>query len=93
MPEPLLLLLTSTTVSTITWGVVTVRYFWPALRDRSWTEAVQPVLGLHAFRFVGLAFLIPGVVAPNLPVPRAVPSCGCSTCGRQPICCSLSTRA
>src|SRR5262249_18661960 len=30
-------------------------------------DALRPVLVLHAFRFIGLAFLVPGVVAPDLP--------------------------
>ena len=28
---------------------------------------MQPLLILHSFRFIGLAFLIPGVVSPDLP--------------------------
>ncbi len=28
---------------------------------------MQPLLVLHSFRFVGLAFLVPGVVSPDLP--------------------------
>ena len=30
-------------------------------------EALQPLLVLHTFRFLGLAFLVPGVVSPDLP--------------------------
>jgi hypothetical protein len=30
-------------------------------------EALRPLLTLHSFRFVGLAFLVPGVVSPDLP--------------------------
>jgi hypothetical protein len=53
--------------SFIAWGIVTVRYVWPALRLRSRAEALRPLLMLHSFRFVGLAFLVPGVVSPDLP--------------------------
>ena len=53
--------------SLIAWGMVTARYFWPELRLRSRTEALRPLLILHSFRFEGLAFLVPGVVSPNLP--------------------------
>jgi hypothetical protein len=53
--------------SFIAWGIVTTRYIWPELRLRQRAEALQPVLALHSFRFVGLAFLVPGVVSPNLP--------------------------
>lgn len=53
--------------SLIAWGIVTARYIWPALRNRPRGEALRPVLVLHSFRFMGLAFLIPGVVSANLP--------------------------
>jgi hypothetical protein len=51
----------------IAWGIVAARYIWPELRLRQRAEALQPLLILHSFRFVGLAFLIPGVVSPDLP--------------------------
>src|ERR1700677_194805 len=51
----------------IAWGVVTVRYIWPKLRLLQRPEALRPLLILHAFRFIGLAFLVPGVVSPDLP--------------------------
>jgi hypothetical protein len=53
--------------SVVAWGVVSVRYIWPELRLRSRAEALRPLLILHSFRFVGLAFLVPGVVSPDLP--------------------------
>jgi hypothetical protein len=53
--------------SFIAWGIVTARYIWPELRLRQRAEALQPLLILHSFRFVGLAFLVPGVVSPDLP--------------------------
>jgi hypothetical protein len=28
---------------------------------------LRPLLTLHSFRFIGLAFLVPGVVSPDLP--------------------------
>ena len=49
------------------WGMVAARYIWPELRIRQWTEALRPLLILHSFRFIGLAFLVPGVVSPDLP--------------------------
>jgi hypothetical protein len=51
----------------VVWGIIGARYIWPALRGRPRTVALRPVLLLHAFRFVGLAFLVPGVVSPDLP--------------------------
>ena len=53
--------------SFIAWGIVTRRYIWPELRLRQRAEALRPLLILHAFRFIGLAFLVPGVVSPDLP--------------------------
>jgi hypothetical protein len=53
--------------SVIAWGIVTVRYLWPRLRLRPRSEALRPLLVLHSFRFIGLAFLVPGVVSPDLP--------------------------
>src|ERR1700732_4374100 len=53
--------------SLIAWGIVTARYIWPELRLRQRPDALRPLLTLHSFRFIGLAFLVPGVVSPDLP--------------------------
>jgi hypothetical protein len=53
--------------SLIAWGIVTARYVWPGLRFRPRAEALRPLLILHSFRFIGLSFLVPGVVSPDLP--------------------------
>lgn len=53
--------------SLIAWGIVAARYIWPELRLRPRAEALRPLLILHSFRFIGLAFLVPGVVSPDLP--------------------------
>ena len=58
----------------VVWGMIGSRYIWPTLRGRSRAEALRPVLLLHAFRFVGLAFLVPGVVSPDLPDAFARPA-------------------
>jgi len=58
---------TSIAFSLIAWGTLAALYIWPALRDRSRADALRPILVLHSFRFVGLAFLVPGVVSPDLP--------------------------
>ena len=42
-------------------------HFWPELRLRERAEALRPLLILHSFRFIGLSFLVPGVVSPDLP--------------------------
>ena len=53
--------------SGIAWGTVTAQYIWPVLRRRERADALQPLLVLHSFRFLGLAFFVPGVVSPDLP--------------------------
>ncbi len=35
---------------------------------------MRPLLILHSFRFIGLAFLVPGVVSPDLPAAFAHPA-------------------
>ena len=67
MPQQMIWFFVSIAFSLIAWGIVTARYIWPTLRFRQRAEALQPVLILHSFRFIGLAFLIPGVVSPDLP--------------------------
>src|SRR5689334_58600 len=57
----------SIALSFIAWGIITARYIWPELRLRQRAEALQPLLLLHSFRFIGLAFLVPGVVSLDLP--------------------------
>ena len=47
--------------------MVAARYVWPELRIRQRTEALRPLLILHSFRFIGMAFLVPGVVSLDLP--------------------------
>jgi hypothetical protein len=49
------------------WGIITARYIWPKLRLLQRAEALRPLLTLHSFRFIGLAFLVPGVVSADLP--------------------------
>jgi hypothetical protein len=47
-------------------GVLTGLYIWPAIRKLPNGEALRILALPHAFRFVGLAFLIDGVVSPEL---------------------------
>jgi len=58
----------------IAWGIVATHYFWPVLRAQARVDALRALLILHSFRFIGLAFLVPGVVAPELPSAFAVPA-------------------
>jgi hypothetical protein len=52
----------------IAWGVFLGSYVWPQLRGRARADALRPLLVLHGFRFIGLSFLVPGVVAADLPM-------------------------
>ena len=60
--------------SLIAWGIVAARYVWPELRIRERADALRPLLILHSFRFIGLAFLVPGVVSSDLPSAFAQPA-------------------
>ena len=53
--------------SFIAWSVVAGSVIWPELRRRGRNEALRPLLMFHSFRFIGLSFLVPGVVSPDLP--------------------------
>jgi len=66
MPQQMIWFFVSITFSLIVWGIVTARYIWPELRLRERAEALRPLLILHSFRFIGLAFLVPGVVSSDL---------------------------
>jgi hypothetical protein len=64
---PQLYFFTSIAFGFVAWGIVAKQYIWPKLRLLQRTEALRPLLILHSFRFEGLAFLVPGVVSPDLP--------------------------
>ena len=64
---PQLWFFVSIAFSLIAWGIVAARYIWPEIRLRQRAEALRPLLILDNFRFIGLAFLVPGVVSPDLP--------------------------
>ena len=64
---------TSVVLGLAAWGAVVWHYIWPALRDRPSPENLKPILLLHGFRFLGLAFVVPGVVSPELPAAFAQP--------------------
>jgi hypothetical protein len=64
----------SVAFSFVVWGIVTYQYIWPALAGQPRADALRPILLLHAFRFVGLAFVVPGVVSPDLPIAFAGPA-------------------
>jgi hypothetical protein len=65
--SPQLCFFVSVALSFIAWGIVAARYIWPKLSLRQRGQALRPLLILHSFRFIGLAFLVSGVVSPDLP--------------------------
>ena len=74
MVPPLAFFGTSVALSFVAWGIIAARYLWPALRYKPRARALRPLLLLHSFRFIVLAFLVPGVVSPNLPGAFALPA-------------------
>ena len=72
MPSPVLFGI-SVAFGLAAWGAVAWHYIWPELRERPSPENLKPILLLHGFRFLGLAFVVPGVVSPELPATFAQP--------------------
>jgi hypothetical protein len=66
MPTPIYFF-ASIAFSLVAWGIVASLYIWPRLRLLDRPAALRSLLVLHSFRFLGLAFLVPGVVSPDLP--------------------------
>lgn len=64
----------STLMSFAAFGLVTKIYILPRLRKLPREAALLPLTVPHAFRFIGLSFLIVGVVSPELPRAFAVPT-------------------
>lgn len=52
----------------VPWLLCFAAYFWPRLKTMDRDEAQRAIAIVHAFRFFGLVFILPGVVGPNLPV-------------------------
>jgi hypothetical protein len=65
----------SALMSLVSSGVFATVYVWPRLRLLNRDQALVPLVAPHLFfRFIGLSFLVPGVVAPSLPAAFAVPA-------------------
>ncbi len=58
----------------VAFGIVTALYIWPRVRAMRREDALTVLVVPHTFRFVGLSFLVPGVVAPSLPHAFAAPA-------------------
>lgn len=60
--------------SLFAWVISTIVLFWPALRSLPATTALIVLVTPHMFRFIGLSFLLPGVVSESLPGEFARPA-------------------
>ena len=61
-------------LSFVCWGTIAAHYLWPALRTLPRSRSLRLLLLVHSFRFIGLAFMVPGVVSPDLSAEFARPA-------------------
>ena len=61
-------------LSVVVYGLLAKWYVAPALARLPLHDALIPLLVPHAFRHLGLVFLVPAVVAPTLPRAFALPA-------------------
>ncbi|MEK7364053.1 MAG: hypothetical protein AAB016_08775 [candidate division NC10 bacterium] len=61
-------------LSLLVYGLLAKWYVAPALARLPLRDALIPLLVPHAFRHLGLVFLVPAVVAPTLPPAFALPA-------------------
>ena len=64
----------SVLMSFLAFGIVTRLYIWPRVDAAAREDALAALAAPHMFRFVGLSFLVPGVVSPNLSPDFAQPA-------------------
>src|SRR5215470_7459504 len=65
----------SALMSLVSSVLVAQLYLWPRLQSRERRDALLLLIAPHLFfRFIGLSFLIPGVVSQPLPAAFAVPA-------------------
>jgi hypothetical protein len=64
----------SVLMSFVASGLVTKLYIWPRLRILERDDALALLVVPHTFRFIGLSFLVPGVVSSSLPSAFAAPA-------------------
>ena len=55
-------------------GITAWIFVWPWLKKLSYAQALKILILPHAFRFIGLSFLFPGVVGAALPSGFAQPA-------------------
>ena len=72
--QDMLKIVVSIAIGMLTYGLIARWYVMPALANLSRHDALIPLVLPHAFRYIGLAFLIPGVVSPDVTHDFAVPA-------------------
>jgi hypothetical protein len=68
------IILLSLLLGLLAYALIAKLYVMPRLRSLSRAEALTPILLFHSFRYMGLAFLVTGVVSPDLPDAFAEPA-------------------
>lgn len=61
-------------MSFVAYGLFARLYLWPWLQRLSRNDALIALTAPHAFRFIGLSFMVPGVVSPSLQSGFAAPA-------------------
>src|ERR1700680_384346 len=65
----------SASMSLVSSVVLAKYYLWSSIRIKDQKKALVPLVAPHMFfRFIGLSFLVPGVVSRSLPAAFAVPA-------------------
>ena len=64
----------SVLTSFVAFSIVAKLYIAPQLKAMPLENALRCLIAPHMFRFVGLSFLVPGVVSPALPTSFAAPA-------------------
>jgi len=72
--DPTAILILSMLLGLLIYSLIAKWYVLPSLALLSDKQAYTPLLLLHSFRFIGLAFLLTGVVSPHLPHAFAYPA-------------------
>ena len=66
MGQNMPMIIGSLALGTLTWGLIARWYVMPVLSSRPRTEALILLILPHVFRYIGLGFLVTGVVARDI---------------------------
>ena len=67
-------LTSSMTLGILAYGLIAKWYIIPALDKHPRSTALLPLILLHCFRYLGLSFLLPGVVSADIALAFTVPA-------------------